>query len=181
MHLKSKLKIILFIQLFLFLFSSKIISQKNLRIGYINMEYILENLEEYNLANQEYSLKLEKWRKEIEERLKKIEQEYEELEIKRPLITSTIYNEFKKEIDFKKFQLENYQQKRFGAEGDWITQEKILIQPIQDEVLEEDKEMIEDLVISAVNKGINMAQAKSKEKMDSVTGGMLSGLNIPGI
>ena len=52
---------------------------------------------------------------------------------------------------------------------------------IQDEVLEEDKEMIEDLVISAVNKGINMAQAKSKEKMDSVTGGMLSGLNIPGM
>ena len=52
---------------------------------------------------------------------------------------------------------------------------------IQDEVLKEDKEMIEDLVISAVNKGITMAQAKSKEKMDSVTGGMLSGLNIPGM
>ena len=52
---------------------------------------------------------------------------------------------------------------------------------IQDEVLKEDKEMIEDLVISAVNKGIAMAQSKSKEKMDSVTGGMLSGLNIPGM
>tara|TARA_B100001540_G_scaffold294871_1_gene295173 strand:- start:57 stop:380 length:324 start_codon:yes stop_codon:yes gene_type:complete len=52
---------------------------------------------------------------------------------------------------------------------------------IQDEVLREDKEMIEDLVISAVNKGISMAQAKSKEKMNSVTGGMLSGLNIPGM
>ena len=52
---------------------------------------------------------------------------------------------------------------------------------IQDEVLEEDKEMIEDLVISAVNKGITIAQAKSKDKMDSVTGGMLSGLNIPGM
>ena len=52
---------------------------------------------------------------------------------------------------------------------------------IHDEVLKEDKEMIEDLVISAVNKGISMVQAKSKEKMDSVTGGMLSGLNIPGM
>ena len=52
---------------------------------------------------------------------------------------------------------------------------------IQDEVLKEDKEMIEDLVISAVNKGITLAQAKSKEKMASVTGGMLSGLNIPGM
>ena len=52
---------------------------------------------------------------------------------------------------------------------------------IQDEVLKEDREMIEDLVISAVNRGITMAQAKSKEKMESVTGGMLSGLNIPGM
>ena len=52
---------------------------------------------------------------------------------------------------------------------------------IQDEVLKEDIEMIEDLVISAVNKGITMAQAKSKEKMESVTGGMLAGLNIPGM
>ena len=52
---------------------------------------------------------------------------------------------------------------------------------IQDEALLEDKEMIEDLVISAVNKGIALAQAKSKEKMDSITGGMLSGLNIPGM
>jgi len=52
---------------------------------------------------------------------------------------------------------------------------------LQDEVLDEDKEMIEDLVISAVNKSITMAQAKSKEKMESVTGGMLSGLNIPGM
>ena len=52
---------------------------------------------------------------------------------------------------------------------------------IQDDVLKEDKEMIEDLVISAINKGISMAQAKSKEKMESVTGGMLSGLNIPGM
>ena len=52
---------------------------------------------------------------------------------------------------------------------------------IQDEALKEDKEMIEDLVISAINKGITMAQAKSKEKMESVTGGMLSGLNIPGM
>ena len=52
---------------------------------------------------------------------------------------------------------------------------------IQDEVLKEDKEMIEDLVISAVNKGISIAQSKYKEKMDSVTGGMLSGLNIPGM
>ena len=52
---------------------------------------------------------------------------------------------------------------------------------IEKSVLKEDKEVIEDLIISAINKGISDAQSTSKEKMSSVTGGMLSGLNIPGM
>ena len=52
---------------------------------------------------------------------------------------------------------------------------------IDQDVLKEDKEVLEDLIISAVNKGISDAQSVSKQKMNSVTGGMLSGLNIPGM
>ena len=52
---------------------------------------------------------------------------------------------------------------------------------ISDEVLEEEKEVLEDLIISAINEAISKAQSKSQEKMNSVTGGMLSGLNIPGM
>ena len=143
MNSKGQAKFIILLQLFFLVFSISLFSQKTLRVGYINMDYILENLDEYKLANKEYSLKLEMWRKEINERSKKISEEYEKLEIKRPLITSKLYYEFKNEIDFKKKQLENYQQKRFGAEGDWITQEKILIQPIQDEVLEAVKKIVD--------------------------------------
>ena len=32
------------------------------------MDYILENLDDYKLANQEYSLKLDKWKREIEKK-----------------------------------------------------------------------------------------------------------------
>ena len=58
---------------------------------------------------------------------------------------------------------------------------EILELRIDDESLKEDKEVIEDLIISAVNKGVSKAQATAKEKMNSVTGGMLSGMNLPGI
>ena len=143
MNSTGQAKLIILLQLIFLVFSTTLFSQKTLRVGYINMDYILENLDEYKLANKEYSLKLEIWRKEINERSKKISEEYEKLEIKRPLITSNLYYEFKNEIDFKKKQLEDYQQKRFGAEGDWITQEKILIQPIQDEVLEAVKKIVD--------------------------------------
>ena len=125
----------IFFQLFILLFISEIFSQKQLRVGYINMDYILTNLDDYNIANEEYNIKLDLWRKEIESRKLSIKVANEELEIKKPLIPDEIYRNLKDEIDFDEKQLNQYIQKRFGPEGDWLIQEKILIQPIQDEVL----------------------------------------------
>ena len=125
----------IFFLVFIFLFVSEIFSQKQLRVGYINMEYILANLDDYNTANEEYNIKLDLWRKEIESRKLSIKVANEELEIKKPLIPDEIYQNLKDEIDFDEKQLNQYIQKRFGPEGDWLIQEKILIQPIQDEVL----------------------------------------------
>ena len=125
----------IFFQVFILLFVSEIFAQKQLRVGYINMDYILANLDDYNTANQEYNIKLDLWRKEIESRKLSIKVANEELEIKKPLIPDEIYQNLKDEIDFDEKQLNEYIQKRFGPEGDWLIQEKILIQPIQDEVL----------------------------------------------
>jgi len=99
------------------------------------MDYILENLDDYKTANEEYEIRLNMWKKEISQREGEINNKLKELEIQRPLLTETLYNDFKEEIEFEKEQLELYRQKRFGPNGDWVAQEKILIQPIQDEVL----------------------------------------------
>ncbi len=52
---------------------------------------------------------------------------------------------------------------------------------IEDEILEEDKEMIEDLVVSAVNQALQNATIAADEKMSSVTGGMMGNMKIPGM
>ena len=52
----------IFFLVFIFLFVSEIFSQKQLRVGYINMDYILANLDDYNTANEEYNNKLDLWR-----------------------------------------------------------------------------------------------------------------------
>ena len=129
----KKNKSILF--LFLIFFSLNLNSQKPLRVGYINMDYILSNIDDYKTANEEYDIKLNLWRKEIESRTNKIKSRLKELEIKKPLLPDEVYQNLIDEIDFDKKQLEQYAQKRFGPKGDWLVQEKILIQPIQDEVL----------------------------------------------
>jgi DNA-binding YbaB/EbfC family protein len=52
---------------------------------------------------------------------------------------------------------------------------------ITEEALNEGKEMLEDLIISAINKAIIKSQTDSQEKMNSVTGGMMGGIKIPGM
>ena len=48
---------------------------------------------------------------------------------------------------------------------------------INPDILNEDKDMIEDLILSAVNTALKNAESKSQEKMSSLTGGM----KIPGL
>jgi len=48
---------------------------------------------------------------------------------------------------------------------------------IDDSLMEDDKEMIEDLVAAAVNDAVRKIEETTKEKM----GGMMGGLNIPGM
>ena len=52
---------------------------------------------------------------------------------------------------------------------------------IEDEILEEDKEMIEDLVVAAVNQAIQNATKAADEKLNSITGGMMGNMKIPGM
>jgi hypothetical protein len=56
--------------------------------------------------------------------------------------------------------------------------QRITIDP--DVVDPEDVEMLQDIVVAAVNEAINKAQAMMSERMAAVTGG-LGGLGIPGL
>ena len=110
-------------------------SQKTERIGFVNMEYILSNMENYNTANKQLEEKISKWKTEIEASKVKINNLKDSLEIERPLLTVDIINDRESEIEFEKKKLNDYQIKRFGVNGDWVAQELILIKPIQDQVL----------------------------------------------
>ncbi len=59
--------------------------------------------------------------------------------------------------------------------------QEVLELVIDPDAINEDKEVLEDLIVSALNKALQKAQADSQEKMNSVTGGMMSGLKIPGM
>ena len=52
---------------------------------------------------------------------------------------------------------------------------------IDEEVLKEDKEVVEDLMLVAVNQAINNISKKIEDTMNAATGGMLGKTNFPGI
>jgi hypothetical protein len=52
---------------------------------------------------------------------------------------------------------------------------------IDPEILNEDKEMIEDMVLAAVNQGLQNAGKAVEEKMNSVTGGLMGKIKFPGM
>ena len=59
--------------------------------------------------------------------------------------------------------------------------QEILELNISKEAMKEDKELLEDLIISAINKALSDSQEEMQSQMNSVTGGMLGGLKIPGM
>ena len=110
-------------------------AQKTERIGYVNMEYILSQMDDYKTANAQLEEKIGKWKKEIDLKKREIQNLKDSLEIERPLLSDDIIEDRKSEIEFEEKELTNYQTKRFGVNGDWVAQEFLLIQPIQDKVL----------------------------------------------
>ena len=67
----------------LFLISSYVYSQRGVRIGYVDTEYILQNLSEYEETKDQLEEKADEWRREIENRFEEIKNKNEALNAER--------------------------------------------------------------------------------------------------
>lgn len=111
--------------------------QRGVRIGYVDMEYILENVEEYREASDQLQDKVQKWKLEIEQRQKVVDQLKKDLMAEKVLLTDELISEREEDIQILEKELLQYQQDRFGPQGDLVMQKRQLIQPIQDQVFNE--------------------------------------------
>ncbi|WP_226694268.1 OmpH family outer membrane protein [Neotamlana sargassicola] len=109
-------------------------AQRGLRVAYIDTEYILENVPEYQEASNQLNTKAEKWKNEIHQKLTAIEQKRKDLSNEKALLTKELINEREEDILFEEQEILDYQQKRFGPNGDLFIQQKQLMQPIQDQI-----------------------------------------------
>lgn len=60
-------------------------------------------------------------------------------------------------------------------------QQELISVKIDPQLIAEDVEMVEDLVVAAVRQAMEKSKEESQQKVNAVTGGMLGGLNLPGL
>lgn len=125
---------VLFLLAFTSLMSWSALAQRGVRIGYIDTEYILQNVPEYQDANAQLESKVQQWKNDIEKRLSAVEQKKKQLSSESVLLTPELIKERQEEISIEENEILDYQQKRFGPNGDLMIQRKQLMQPVQDQI-----------------------------------------------
>lgn len=161
--MKNKLVIFGMIAVLNFAFAK---AQRGARVGYINMEYILENVPEYQAASKQLDTKMQKWKVEIDQMANEIAKMKETLQNEKVLLTKELIEEKEEDISFKEKELAAYQEKRFGAQGDFLLQKQQLIQPVQDQVFNEVQKIGEQKKYDFLVDSSEMALLYSAERHD---------------
>jgi outer membrane protein len=104
------------------------------RYAYVDTEYILKNIPEYNDAQDELDDLSKRWQKEIEANYNKVEELYKNYQAEAVLLPDDIKQKREEEIIQKEQEVKELQRKYFGPEGELFKKRQELIQPIQEKV-----------------------------------------------
>ncbi|WP_245771902.1 OmpH family outer membrane protein [Rhodothermus profundi] len=106
------------------------------RIGYVDTEYILSKLPEYQAAQQRLDQMVRDWQAELDRRRQEIDRMFEEYQARELLYTPEERRRRREEIARAEEALDRLRQQYFGPEGELFRQQETLLRPIQERVLE---------------------------------------------
>ncbi|MGC6470575.1 MAG: OmpH family outer membrane protein [Flavobacteriales bacterium] len=104
------------------------------KFAYVDSDYILERIPEYNSAQDQLEKLSLNWQEEIEAIYQQIDQLYKKYQADKILLTQEMKNKRESEIIVKEKDAKELQRKRFGPEGDLYNKRRELVKPIQDKV-----------------------------------------------
>lgn len=92
---------------------------KGIRIGYIDMEYILQSVPDYAEANNQLDQKAQKWKQELEVKNNEIEKLKESLKIEKALLTKELLDEREEAIRFWNQKCQTYNKNILAQKVIW--------------------------------------------------------------
>ncbi|MDO7172915.1 OmpH family outer membrane protein [Mariniflexile sp. AS56] len=163
---------VLFLLTLVFMISFSVNAQRGVRIGYIDTEFILENIPEYQEATSQLNTKANKWKSDIDAQLSAVEQKRKDLSNEKALLTKELIDEREEDIAFEEKEILDYQQKRFGPNGDLFIQKKQLMQPIQDQIFAAVQDMATtkqyDFIFDKSSDAVMLYSAKQYDLSDQI-------------
>lgn len=104
------------------------------KIGYVDTEYILNQIPEYKAAKSELDKSSADWQKEIESKYAEIDKLYKAYQAEQILLTDDLRKKRENEIINREKEAKDLQKQRFGVDGDLFKKRMELVKPIQDKV-----------------------------------------------
>src|SRR5690606_8278003 len=104
------------------------------RFAFVDTEYILKHIPEYNSAQKQLDDLSIKWQEEVDKRFAEIEELYKQYQEQHVLLSEDMRRKKEDEIILKEQETKEFQRLKFGYEGDLFKEKIRLIQPIQEKV-----------------------------------------------
>ncbi len=104
------------------------------RFAYVDTEYILDNIPEYQAAEREIEQLSVEWQAELEDKFAEVDRLYREYQAEAPLLPDEMKQEREEQIIRLEQEAKELQMQRFGREGELFRKREELLEPIQDRV-----------------------------------------------
>lgn len=135
------------------------------KYGFIDTEYILNNIPSYKAAQDKLDAFSKQWEDEIAQGYQEMEQMYKNYQTESVLMSNDMkIREEEKIINFER-EINELQKKYFGPEGDLFKKRQELIQPIQDQIYNAVKELALEgnyALIFDTSAGVNLLYTNPK-------------------
>jgi len=107
---------------------------KDMSVVYIDMQYILKNLPQYEQAQEQLTMLSKRWQKEIEAAQQEARVMATNYQTEQIFLSESMRTEREQEIVKKEQEVLELKRKYFGQEGELYKKREALIKPIQDDI-----------------------------------------------
>ena len=127
------MKRILIIAFFALVALTPALAQK-FSVAYVDMQYILKNLPQYETANEQLNMISKRWQKDIDAAQQEAQVLATNYQTEQIFLSADMKQRREEEILSKEQEVLELKRKYFGQDGEWYKKRESLLKPIQDEI-----------------------------------------------
>jgi outer membrane protein len=125
---------LIIISLFVYLPLMSFVSNAQLKIGYVDSDTIMDNFPDVQDARQKLDALIQEWQAEVRKLEADLKAKQDDYEKRKLIMTEQTSREAMAEITKLQKDIEDYRDKKFGANGELFQKQNELMKPIQNKV-----------------------------------------------